>query len=92
MFYSKTFMTTRNFKTQEGYGFTVNTTQLAGVSLSLEINNFELPNDVDYWNQFIVEYTKNIAEALLKQTTQIGLTISANGNFISSNSNEILDP
>ena len=91
MFYSKTFMTTRNFKTQEGYGFTVNTTQLAGVSLSLQINNFELPNDVDYWNQFIIEYTKNIAEALLKQTTQIGLTISANGNFISSNSNEILE-
>jgi hypothetical protein len=79
-----------NFNTLEGLSFSVSMTQLPGVSLNLEISNFELPNQVDYWNHFIIEYAKNLSDSLLRQTTQIGLVISANGNFVSSNSDDVI--
>ena len=77
--------------TKEDYEFTLKVIQIEGVSISLTVMNTEHPDMTEYWRVFITEFAKNIAESLLKQTTQITFRVSATGAYKASDTGNVTD-
>ena len=78
--------------TNEGLSFTVKTTQLDGVTLTMILSAFENDEDAGYWRKFATKFAGNLVEHLLKQTSVVLFKVSSAGTYQSIGSNRLIGP